>query len=239
MTATELPAVALAAGLNRLELVLSEMQMGQLLDYLSLLQKWNRVYNLTSVRDPMAMLSLHLMDSLAAVAPLQRHLAELPAPATGQTRLLDVGSGGGLPGVVFAICAPSLTVHCVDTVGKKAAFVQQVAATLGLKNLRGIHARVESLAEPYDVVSSRAFASLADFTKWSAGALTQGGVWLAMKGKHPTEEMSALPPEVQVFHVEQLQVPNLDAERCIVWMRRIAQKTSSSVGSADGTHSVT
>ena len=130
-----------------------------------------------------------------------------------------MGSGGGLPGVVFAICCPQLSVGCVDTVGKKAAFVQQAAATLKLPNLRGIHARVESLAEPFDVVSCRAFAALADFTAWSRPALAPGAVWLAMKGKHPPEEIAALPASVEVFHVEPLQVPGLDAERCIVWMR--------------------
>ena len=137
-------------------------------------------------------------------------------------RLLDVGSGAGLPGIVIAICCPHITVHCVDTVAKKAAFIQQVAVTLKLPNLRGIHARVESLTEPYDVVSSRAFASLVDFTTWSEKALAGQGVWMGMKGKHPAEEMAALPGSVEVFHVEQLAVPGLDAERCIIWMRKRA-----------------
>ena len=130
-----------------------------------------------------------------------------------------MGSGGGLPGVVFAICCPQLSVGCVDTVGKKAAFVQQAAATLKLPNLRGIHARVESLTDKYQVVSSRAFASLVDFTSWSSNALAEQGIWMGMKGKHPVDEMAALPSSVLVFHVEQLEVPGLGAERCIVWMR--------------------
>ena len=137
-------------------------------------------------------------------------------------KLLDVGSGAGLPGVVMAICCPEVDVHCVDTVAKKAAFIQQVAATLRLPNLRGVHARVESLAGPYDVVSARAFASLPDLVNWSARALGEGGVWLAMKGKHPADELAALPAGVQVFHVEPLQVPGLAAERCIVWLRPVA-----------------
>ena len=120
----------------------------------------------------------------------------------------------------MAICCPELAVTCVDTVAKKAAFVQQVAAELKLANLRGLHARVESLSEPYEVISSRAFASLVDFTIWSAGALALHGVWLAMKGKRPDDEIVALPATIEVFHVEQLAVPGLDAERCIVWLRK-------------------
>ena len=206
----------LEQGLKQLQLELNEAQAGQLLDYLELLQKWNRVYNLTAVRDPQEMLTHHLLDSLAAVRPLQRHVEQ-----NGARTLLDVGSGGGLPGVVFAICCPELQVSCVDTVGKKAAFIQQVAAGLRLSNLRGIHARVEKLTDTYDVVSSRAFATLKDFTDWSEQALTNDGVWLAMKGKEPVEEMAQLlSAGVKVFHVEQLAVPMLDAQRCIVWMRK-------------------
>lgn len=193
-----------------------------LLSYLELIQKWTKVYNLTAVRDPAEMLTHHLLDSLAALAPLDRQLQSLRVATPGAPiRLLDVGSGAGLPGIVIAICRPDITVHCVDTVGKKAAFIQQVAATLKLPNLRGLHARVESLTEPYDVVSSRAFASLVDFTSWSGGALANTGVWMAMKGKHPADEIAALPSAVSVFHVEQLEVPGLGAERCIVWMRSV------------------
>ena len=193
-----------------------------LLSYLELIQKWTKVYNLTAVRDPAEMLTHHLLDSLAALAPLDRQLQSLRVATPGAPiRLLDVGSGAGLPGIVIAICRPDITVHCVDTVGKKAAFIQQVAATLKLPNLRGLHARVESLTEPYDVVSSRAFASLVDFTSWSGGALANAGVWMAMKGKHPADEIAALPSAVSVFHVEQLEVPGLGAERCIVWMRSV------------------
>jgi 16S rRNA (guanine527-N7)-methyltransferase len=133
--------------------------------------------------------------------------------------LLDVGAGAGLPGIVIAITCPDIAVTCVDTVAKKAAFIQQVAATLKLPNLKGLHARVESLTQPFDVVCSRAFASVIDFTTWSKSGLAGHGVWMAMKGKHPHEELSVLPASTSVFHVEQLQVPGLDAERCIVWMR--------------------
>lgn len=211
----------LEAGADALALNLTEAQITQLLDFLALLQKWNKVYNLTAVRDPMEMLTHHLLDSLAAVAPLRHHVAALqqggaPAPV----RLLDVGSGGGLPGVVFAICCPDVDVSCVDTVGKKAAFIQQAAVALKLRNLHGVHARVETLTAPFDIISCRAFASLPDFVTWSQGALAMPhGVWLAMKGKHPADEIAALTADVQVFHVEQLAVPGLDAERCIVWMK--------------------
>lgn len=209
----------LEQGAVALGLSLTAGQITQLLDFLALLVKWNKVYNLTAVRDPQEMLTHHLLDSLAAVPPLQRHLASLPG-TDAPVQHLDVGSGGGLPGVVFAICCPQLQVHCVDTVAKKAAFIQQAAATLHLPSLRGIHARVESLPGPYAIVSSRAFASLLDFTTWSRAAIAPDGVWLAMKGKHPQEEIAALDTEqVQVFHVEPLAVPGLEAERCIVWLR--------------------
>lgn len=203
----------LKSGAAELGLDLSHVQFEQLLGYLALIQKWNKVYNLTAVRDPQEMLTHHLLDSLTAVAPLVRH-------TQGQSaKVLDVGSGGGLPGIVLAICRPELDVSCVDTVGKKAAFIQQVAVSLKLPNLHGVHARVESLSGPFDVICCRAFASLSDFVNWSRGALAEQGVWMAMKGKHPQAEMDALPADVQVFHVEPLAVPGLDVDRCMVWMR--------------------
>jgi 16S rRNA (guanine527-N7)-methyltransferase len=207
---------ALDAGIQALGLELSPEQRRQLLAYLGLIAKWNKVYNLTAVREPAEMLTYHLLDSLAALGPLQRHLF---AQGLQHASLLDVGSGAGLPGIVFAMGCPDLQVSCVDAVSKKAAFIQQAAGELGLKNLRGVHARVESLTGSFDVVSSRAFASLVDFTAWSRPALAPAGVWMAMKGKHPAEELAALPDQVQVFHVEPLSVPGLQAERCLVWMR--------------------
>ena len=206
----------LETGVRELGLDLADVQITQLLDYLALIQKWNKVYNLTAVRDPAEMLTHHLLDSLAAVNPLRRQTGGRPV------KLLDVGSGAGLPGIVFAICCPEVQVDCVDTVAKKAAFIQQAAVALKLPNLRGIHARVESLTGPYQVISSRAFASLLDFVAWSSAALAEEGVWLAMKGKRPDDEIAALPVDVEMFHVEQLQVPGLDAQRCIVWMKRAA-----------------
>lgn len=214
----------LRQGAQTLGLALSEGQMTQLLDYQALIQKWTQVYNLTAVRDPAEMMTHHLLDSLAVIAPLRAMQARLQSdplvPAKTPARLLDVGSGAGLPGVVIAICCPDMAVDFVDTVAKKAAFIQQAAVALKLPNLRGLHARVENLTDKYPIISARAFASLADFTRWSQAALAEQGVWLAMKAKHPADEIAALPAETQVFHVEPLQVPGLDAERCIIWLRR-------------------
>lgn len=217
--------VKLRAGLTALELNLSDAQVADLLAYQALIGKWNKVYNLTAVREPGDMLTHHLLDSLAVIAPLRRQLAQLSPRVEGTAlRLLDVGSGAGLPGVVIAICCSEIQVDCVDTVGKKAAFIQQAAVTLKLPNLRGLHARVESLTDKYQVISSRAFASLADFTNWSVQALAPQGVWLAMKGRHPEDELAALSPGVQVFHVEQLKVPGLDAERCLIWLKAVVHR---------------
>ena len=212
---------ALRHGVDALGLVLTDLQISALLDYMALIQKWTRVYNLTAVRNPEEMLTHHVLDSLAVIAPLRRQLHALALDES--IRVLDVGAGAGLPGVVLAICCPTMVVHCVDTVAKKAAFIQQAAVGLKLPLLRGIHARVESLTEPYAVVTSRAFASLADFTQWSQGALAEQGVWMAMKGKNPQAEVAQLPADIEVFHVEPLVVPGLDAERCIVWMRKAAK----------------
>lgn len=208
----------LRQGVDDLGLSLSGQQVSDLLRYVALIQKWTKVYNLTAVRDPVEMLTHHLLDSLAVVAPLRQRLQAFMPHTDAAPRLLDVGSGAGLPGVVVAICCPDIQVDCVDAVGKKAAFIQQVAAALKLPNLRGVHARVEQLTGQYQVISSRAFASLADFTQGSRQLLAEQGFWMAMKGKHPVEELAALPPEVKVFHVEQLHVPGLAAERCLIWL---------------------
>jgi 16S rRNA (guanine527-N7)-methyltransferase len=203
----------LREGAARLGLALSDRQCERLLAYAALILKWNKVYNLTALRDPATVLTHHLLDSLAVVTPLHR---ERPSPSS----LLDVGAGAGLPGVVIAIQREDIHVSCLDAVAKKAAFVQQVAAELELPNLRGLHARVESLTGGYDIISSRAFASLPDFFRQSRQLLNPEGLWLAMKGRVPSEELALLSPDIDVFHVEQLTVPGLDAERCIVWARK-------------------
>lgn len=207
---------ALREGSTALGLELDDAQLHKLLAYLDLLQKWNRVYNLTAVRDPMQMLHHHLLDSLAVIVPLLRELCA-HGQATG-ARLLDVGSGGGLPGVVIAICCPVVQVTCIDAVGKKAAFIRQVAASLALGNLHAIHGRVEELPGCFDAACSRAFAALPDFVRLTAALLSPTGFWMAMKGQYPANEIASLSGLARVFHVEQLQVPGLDAKRCIVWL---------------------
>jgi 16S rRNA (guanine527-N7)-methyltransferase len=205
----DLKAIATALGL-----AVTEEQAHALLNHIALLQRWNNTYNLTAVRDPAQMLVQHVADCLAVIQPLRRHAQSQPL------RLLDVGSGGGLPGVIIAIMNPEMDVTCVDTVGKKAAFVQQVAAELGLRNLHAVHERVEKMqATPFEVITSRAFASLADFVTLTRQHLKPEGVWLAMKGKTPADELTQLPAHATMFHVEQIQVPRLEAERCLVWLR--------------------
>lgn len=179
--------------------------------YLDLLSRWNATYNLTAVRERQAMLTQHLADCLAVVPSLQ---------GRNPKRVLDVGSGGGLPGVVLAACLPGMQVCCIDAVAKKAAFIRQAAAELQLPNLQAQHARVEQWRGPgFDLVTSRAFSSLADFTRLTRHLLLPGGVWMAMKGKTPDEEIAELPASVEVFHVEPIEVPGLDAQRCLVWMK--------------------
>jgi len=229
MHALSLP---LRQGLDALGLHIEEHQQSQLLSYMDLMGKWTRVYNLTAVRDPEEMLTHHVLDSLSVVSPLRRQLEVLRADRLSKPQgdqdqdelrkpiaLLDVGSGAGLPGVVIAITCPDIQVTCLDAVAKKVAFIQQVTATLKLSNLTGLHARIETVTMPFDIISSRAFASLSDFVNGSNKALGAGGIWMAMKGKNPEEELAALPEIAKVFHVEQLQVPGLGAQRCLVWMR--------------------
>ena len=212
-------------GLAHLGLQIPRAACRQLVGYLALIDRWNRVYNLTAVRNPADMLVQHLLDSLAVVTPLRRQLQAtgLAAGVDGPSaRMLDVGSGAGLPGVVLSIVEPRWEVTCVDAVAKKASFIRQVAAELGLPNLRVQHARVEDLSAPsgFDIVTSRAFASLADFVSLTGQLLSPTGCWMAMKGKVPEDEAANLPAGVEVFHVEQLKVPSLDAQRCLVWMRK-------------------
>jgi 16S rRNA (guanine527-N7)-methyltransferase len=201
-----------------LRLGLSESQLQCLLNFVDLLGRWNAVYNLTAVREPLQMIRQHVADCLAVLGPLRSHLGDL----TGK-RLLDVGSGGGLPGAVLAIAVPTLEVTCIDAVRKKSTFVRQVASELRLGNLASVHARIEHLSERrFDVITARAFASLADLVASSRTLLRPGGVWMAMKGGIPNEELQQLPLDVKAFHVEQIKVPGLDAKRCLVWIRSLS-----------------
>ena len=206
----------LRSGAESLGVLLSELQTDRLLAYLTLLERWNKVHNLSAIRDLEAMLTQHLLDSLAVVGPLRRH-------AAGRAlRILDVGCGAGLPGLVWAIAEPQWLVTAIDAVEKKIAFVRQAVGELGLTNLLPLHGRIEQAPTlaAFDVVASRAFASLRDFIALTRGRLAVDGVWLAMKGSLPREEIAALEAELDVFHVEHLQIPGLAAERCLVWIRK-------------------
>ena len=199
----------LKQGIKDLKLDLADDQVEKLLDYLALLNKWNSVYNLTSVRDPMQMVTLHLLDSLAAV----------PAFA-GAKNVLDVGAGGGLPGMVLAISRPDMKVSMIDTVHKKTAFLNQVKAELGLTNVTVYTKRVEQLEvkTKFDVITSRAFADLSDFVNWSGHLLEEGGRFIALKGTAPEDERERLPEPWKVQKLEPLTVPGLEAERHLVFI---------------------
>jgi 16S rRNA (guanine527-N7)-methyltransferase len=206
---------SLHEGLDALGLPATTAQTATLLDYLDLLQRWNKRFNLTAVRDPAQMIARHLLDCLAALPSIDRW-------AHGRAlRVCDVGSGGGLPGLVWAVMRPQWRVTCIDAVAKKAAFVGQAAGELAIVNLCSLHSRVESYrpAETVDLVASRAFAALADFVRLSRHLVGADGAWLAMKGADPAAEMATLPKGIDVFHVEQLRVPGIEAQRCLVWMR--------------------
>ena len=207
-------ALALAEGLQSLLLELTQAQQQALLDYIALLGKWNKVYNLTAVREPEHMLSHHVLDCLAVLPPLKQVFSEA-------LDLIDVGAGGGLPSVVFAIACPHWQITAVDTVAKKAAFIQTTAHSLRLVNLKAVHSRVEALTGGFDVVTCRAYASLRDFCDSSRHLLKPNGVWMAMKAKLSAEELTDLPATVRVDKVEPLAVPGLDADRCLVWMRPV------------------
>ena len=206
-------AEAIAFGAAELSLPLQATQVDALVRYLRLVERWNATYNLTAVRDARAMVTQHVLDCLAAAVALVRH-----RDAAATRRLLDVGSGAGLPGLVFALLLPDLQVTCVDAVGKKAAFITQAVSVLSIGNAVGLHARVETLTgREHDVVASRAFASLARFVAATRHLLADNGEWMALKGKAPRAEIAEL-TDVQ-SSIEPVAVPGLAAERCIVWLR--------------------
>ena len=221
MTASLRP--ALEAGIAELGLTLPAATVDGLLAYQDLVSRWNKVYNLTAVRDPREMLTQHLLDCLTVVPPLRAALADVAAQAEqggAPLRILDVGSGAGLPGVVLALCNPTWQITCVDTVAKKATFIRQAGLELGLPNLTALHQRVETIRQPvYQLITSRAFASLADFTALTHESLAPGGRWAGMLAKLTPEERAELPARVTITQVQPLRVPELDAERCLVWMQ--------------------
>ena len=199
--------ITLADGLSQLGLDLPADAQQQLLAFRDLLLKWNKTYNLTALRDPDQAISHHLLDSLAIL------------PHVGEGPLLDVGSGGGLPGIPLAIARPQLPVRMVDTVQKKASFLQQVAIQLGLKNVAVDHARVEEMTGQYAQISSRAFAELTTFIELTRHLLRPGGRWLAMKGVRPDEEIATLPADIIVESIIPLHVPGLAAERHLIFLK--------------------
>jgi len=204
----------------RLGLNLSAPERARLLAYMAMIQRWTKVYNLTAVRDTDEMFTHHLLDCLAVVAPLRHGSGEA---GQGALRVLDVGSGAGLPGVILAMLNPAWQVTCVDAVAKKAAFIRQSAAELSLPNLHGVHGRVEAAGTfkhpEFDLITSRAFASIHDFTTLTRRLLAPQGQWAAMKAKLSNDEQAAVPADVEMFHVEQLEVPDLHENRCLVWLR--------------------
>jgi 16S rRNA (guanine527-N7)-methyltransferase len=214
---TAVPAATLAEGLRALDLDLPETASAQLIAYLAELHKWNASYNLTAIRDPAEMATRHLLDSLTLLPFLAG--SHLPSAAS---RVLDIGSGAGIPGLILAIARPDLQVVVLDSNGKKARFMRHAVRTLGLRNAEVIEDRAEDYtpAVPFDVILSRAFASLAEFVDCSRQALSANGRWLAMKGKVTDEERAALPPEMTIETIHSLTVPGLEEARSLVILRR-------------------
>ena len=204
-------------GIDAMDLPLWAAQREQFMDYLALMAKWNGVYNLTSLRDPMQMVTHHLLDSLAAVSAFE-----------GAKNVLDVGAGGGLPGIVLAIARPDMQVSLIDTVHKKTAFLTQVKAELGLKNVTVYTMKVQDLkAGPFDVITSRAFADLSDFVNWSGHLLEEGGRFIALKGTAPADEQERLPGEWKVRELRPIKVPKVEAERHLVFIEKSKQDDST------------
>ena len=204
-------AALIGRGAEGLDLFLTSHQRDLFVTYIRLIERWNAAYNLTAVRDARAMAVQHILDCLAVINPLRRR-----GLVGAARRVLDVGSGAGLPGLVIAAMEPALEVVCVDSVGKKAAFITDAASRLGLRNAMAHHGRVESMnAPPFDVITSRAFASLGDFISATRPVLADGGVWMAMKGRMPEREIAEVP--TATFHVERLNIPDSSSERCIIW----------------------
>lgn len=199
----------LCAGLAALDIELDDTALARLLAYVDLLQRWNAAYNLTAVRDPAEMVTRHLLDSLAILPFVQ-----------GDT-LADLGSGAGLPGIPLAIAVPERDILLVDSNGKKARFLREAVRKLELTRVRVAESRVEAVQDSFDCITARAFASLVDMLAWGGHLLAPGGAWLALKGRFPQDELSAVPPDFRIDKVVQLQVPGLDADRHLVVIKHV------------------
>lgn len=204
----------LRAGLSTLELELDEPTIEALLDYVALLVRWNATYNLTAVRDADAMISRHLLDSLAILPHVR-----------GQS-LADLGTGAGLPGIPLALARRDLSVHLVDSNGKKTRFLREVVRRLKLERARVVEGRVEAVEGTFDCITARAFATLADMLAWGGRLLAPQGRWLALKGRFPQDELDAVPSGFAIEAVHRLDVPGIDAERHLVILRRSADVES-------------
>ena len=198
----------LRAGVSELQLALDDAAIGQLLDYVELLQRWNAAYNLTAVRDPAEMVTRHLLDSLAIL------------PHVHGATLADLGSGAGLPGIPLAIAAPEREILLVDSNGKKARFLREAVRKLGLTHTRVAESRVENVEGTFECITARAFASLGEMLARGGHLLATDGRWLALKGRYPQDELAALPEGFRVEEIVALRVPGLDAERHLVVLRR-------------------
>ena len=198
----------LRAGVSELQLALDDAAIGQLLDYVELLQRWNAAYNLTAVRDPAEMVTRHLLDSLAIL------------PHVHGATLADLGSGAGLPGIPLAIAAPEREILLVDSNGKKARFLREAVRKLGLTHTRVAESRVENVEGTFECITARAFASLGEMLARGGHLLATDGRWLALKGRYPEDELAALPEGFRVEEIVALRVPGLDAERHLVVLRR-------------------
>jgi 16S rRNA (guanine527-N7)-methyltransferase len=204
MTARDALQARLEQGIAELGLTVPAEAVPRLLDYQALLERWNAAYNLTAVRDPAEMITRHLLDSLAIL------------PYVQGTTLADLGTGPGLPGIPLAIVAPGREILLVDSNGKKVRFLREAIRALKLEGVRAVQSRVEDVQGQFDCITARAFASLADMLGWGGHLLAPGGIWLAMKGKRPDDELPGMPAgfEVRAFH--ELAVPGLQAERSLL-----------------------
>ncbi|MGN6707186.1 MAG: 16S rRNA (guanine(527)-N(7))-methyltransferase RsmG [Rhodanobacter sp.] len=208
MAARDALQAQLEQGIAALGLQLPADAVPRLLDYLALLERWNGAYNLTAVRDPAEMVTRHLLDSLAILPFVHGH------------SLADLGTGPGLPGIVLAIAAPGREILLVDSNGKKVRFLREAIRSLKLEGVRAEQSRVEDVAGQFDCVTARAFASLADMLAWGGHLLAPGGIWLAMKGKQPEDELPGIPDGFVVRATHELHVPGLPAERHLLVLGR-------------------